>query len=303
MYQSITPATREDIEKQIQSLSTSLNFLESKTELCSGTLSITGFAKDVAYHFTQGLDSFAKGFMEFISKPFESNNPLPQFRNFESYKSKAISLANDGKVASEFTTKYGSIDIPYISGCRVTLLEVVNALNTIPSNSERIIINCLKDVDSFISDALSDEKVRNNPRPFKLTDGLKEGKSFTDDVIKVNSIIIDPTSYEDHTIIIKILPNLNDFKDIVNGLNKLRDMTDAKTLNKIDDIVKSISIKAKSLSDELKDKENKCNKQFISNVKDVLLIGANSVTYLATYYYLITQAAQSFRTLVETMKK
>lgn len=302
--QSISPVTREELVNRINALNLSLAAFNEKVDLCAGTLSITGFIKDVSHHFVNGLSGFATGFMEFIKSPFASNNPLPQYKDFDKYKQKAISITNNHKIAEEFVSKYGSIDVPYIASCRVSLKAIVSDLRNVRDDSASVIIKGLKELDEYISNALTDTSFRTSTRPYKLGQGLGELEKFTTKIMDINKAVIDPTSLEDHRLLNFIIPNIQDYKDITNDLNMIKEYTDYKILVKVDDLVKSISAKAKALAEELNNKENAkdCNKQFIKDVKNVLEIGANGVTYLATYYYLIAQSVQSYKVSLDVIK-
>lgn len=301
--QYITPVSREELAERISILGKGLSLLEEKVELCNGTLSLTGFIKDISHHFVNGLEGFSNAFISFISSPFSSNNPLPQYKDFNNYKNKAITISSSSKHASDYVSVYGKKDIAYISGCRCTLLELVNELKDVDSNCDEIVMKGLKEIDLYVSNGLSDPEFRISSRPYKIGDDLKKLRNFTDKIKRINSVAIDPTSLEDHQLIIKIMPTLPELKDITNGLNIIKDFTDDKVLPKVDDYVKSISMKAKTLAEELKDKNNnKCSNQFLKDIREVLTIGAEGVTYLATYYYLITQAVQAYKLLVTELK-
>lgn len=291
----LTPVSYDDVKSHIQMLSRGFESLQSSTDMCVGLESISGFFKSTVVFFTQGLQNFADGFLAFLSSPFSSgnNNPLPQFKDYESARRKILGLGKDGyfnKINKVWTKPF-----PYIAGCNKELTTVTDALVSVMNNHVEIIRAGLSDVNAVVSQGISDEAFRKSNSPYKHTPAIKEMIKFTDSIKNINKEMIGSGNYTDSIPAGEMLPNYDAAVSATENLNKLHNGLSLKTLPRVDDEVKAIAMKSKSLAEDIKNNKLECSKQFLNTMKDVLLAGGEAVTYLATYYYLVSQSVNSYK--------
>lgn len=243
---------------------------------------------------TNSLTSIGSWFTELQNT---TPDPLPQFYN----ASKSGKIIADFCKHNENYMNYGLVDVQYIIGCKESIKTIGDKLVSIPKNHIAIVDGILDDCDTFISKVISSEDFRMSNTPIVPTAKVKEGIKFTEEIDKLHNFLIDPSSFEESRQLQSICGNLAELNSSTDYINKLQATLNKKALDEILDKVESLSVKTRTLANDITTDSLQCTQAIVNGIKTHIGYAANAVTALSTYYYLVSQYALVYNALANTI--
>lgn len=289
----ITYADIVDLKNETRNILNNLNY---QYNVGYHTEVFDGIFQNVKGFFTTGLQNIGNWFQSIKER---TPDPIPHFYKFKDTHHDVTKFCKN----ADNYLKYASVEIPYMSGCKVAYPVFIELLCKVTDKHSYIVMTMIDELDSYVSKLLSDSNYRLSHKPENKTKPMAEAKSFADAVEVLNHDLIDPKLYRDTLLFEQFTPNLSELikaGDRLEGLSKviLKDNID-KTLHR----AKSVSDKVKSLVNELMIKENtQCTKTALDNLKSKVEVSAHAVTALSTYYYFVSEAVKIYKVLPKVLK-
>ena len=267
--------------------------VELNNSLTFENLGFSDIISSVVNYFSDGF----KAFSNFFNKSdiiLSRNQPLPHFSKCE----KSLKMVNDIiKQPGDLYGKVMDFKVPYLQGCVMQLDDLTNRLASLAPNHREIIMGYLNELDTIVSKLVSNADYLSGNREEELSEKGKEARDFVDKVKGLNEELFDRRSDKtDIRPISQVIPNITSLGIIRDNLKELYNYADRDFLPKSISIANSIHLKLKHIN-----KDSKISKNNLKGVSERLLLGAESLTYLGTYYYLITQSILSFDALIKTI--
>lgn len=277
---------------ELESLKSTIS-VELANSLSFESIGFSDIISSVVNYFSDGF----KAFSNFFNKSdliLSKNQPLPHFAKCE----KSMKIVND--IVREPGDIYGKVmnfKVPYLQGCIMQLDDLTNRLTALAPNHREIVLAYLNEVDTMVSKLVSDNDYLSGSRGEELSEKAVAAKDFVDKVKALNEELFDRRSDKtDIRPISQVIPNITSLGIIRDNLKELYNYADRDFLPKAISIANGIHAKLRHIS-----KDSKMSKNNLKGVSDRLLIAAESLTYLGTYYFLITQSILSFDALVKTI--
>lgn len=267
--------------------------VELNNSLSFENLGFSDIISSVVNYFSDGF----KAFSNFFNKSdviLSKNQPLPHFSKCE----KSMKVVNDLiRQPGDLYGKVLNMNVPYLQGCVMQLDDLTNRLVSLAPNHREIILSYLNELDTIVSKLVSDAEYLSGSRGEELSDKAKSAKDFVDKVKSLNEELFDRRADKtDIRPISQVIPNITSLGIVRDNLKELYKYADRDFLPKSISLANAIHTKLKHIN-----KDSKMSKNNLSGVSERLLIGAESLTYLGTYYFLITQSILSFDALVKTI--
>lgn len=291
--------TTEDFNKMMVRNKDIISEFSSKSTMFNGVgnedfMAIISNAK---MFLTKGLDKISGLFSSSLN---ETKNPIPVFRDINDYIT--YLERSKGSFDSVYLEALFKTDIPYIAGCKVNFETLVDRLKSLVVDHGKKVKNAVYEADLIVSKALSSDDFRKSSRPYTETQPIKDGKKFNEDIANFNREVIDPVNMVDHKPFSEVFGNVSSLYEAGKILKSIGDMTLFKDLQNIHGEVTSISVKVKSLANQIETGNIECTNECIKHVISCLTVSAEAVTSLAILYYFIGQAAQVFKSTCDIMK-
>ncbi len=178
---------------------------------------------------------------------------------------------------------------PVTLGLRVTLLEVNKTLNKTTPMFEKEMMKSLTTLNDVLSNILSNEDYRISFKPKNIDS--KHLYKIIHEVEENLSKLIDPNSTNDRMKVNKLIPNLSSLSNLTKETAILANKLKNNDLNKMLDLVETISEKVTMLHEYLTEKDGKftMSKEAISALANAIDTNANLLTLHSTNYTLINQ--------------
>lgn len=284
----------EDLIVDLENLRQKVNE-ELEISLATESLGFSDVINNVIGFFSNGIQAFSE-FFKTTERNIFRNEPLPHFTKCEDAMKKVGSLVSGG---GELYSKVKDLKVPYLQGCTMQLDELTNRLVALSPNHREIVLKCLDDLDTTISKIITDKDYLSGFRSNGLSESMENAKKYIDSIKELNSDLYTKlTDKNDIRKIEEVIPNISSLEVISNNLLELKKTLDNAFLPKCNDIATALHNKLKAVTGE-----SKISKNNLKSVSDQILIAAESLTYTATLYYLVTQSVLSFNALVKTISE